>query len=212
MSLEAARKVRPDLTIQPGSHPMPTIASAKLDEHTYLRLQFLFDELRVITFVDDRANSPAKRPTPFPAAVEPRGAPFKDLNFKLVVMSHLVDRHIIDRGRSSELAEFVLKRPFDVGNEGYELVRPVYDYLVRFPPTKQHLDAVETIVVDGGNWIYRYIWPFCDGESGEFDVDHIEGIELCQNLREIHVLSMLNETDFSRLAQLPKLTTRTGIP
>lgn len=41
MSLENARRARPDLTIHPGKHPMPTGGIAKLDEHTRLRLRFL---------------------------------------------------------------------------------------------------------------------------------------------------------------------------
>lgn len=123
-------------------------------------------------------------------------------------MNDLLDRHIIDLGTRRELAEFVLKRPFDVDREGYSLLRPVYDYLVRFPLTKTHLDAVEMIVFDGGNLIYSYIWPFWDGESTEFDVQHIEGIELCQNVREIHAISMFNDTVLTRLLQLPNLKTR----
>ena len=208
MSLENARRARPDLTIHPGKHPMPTGGIAKLDKHTRLRLRFLFDKLRVIEFVDDRAAYPKQRPTPYPAPVDPPGAPFKDPNFKLVVMNDLLNRHIIDLGTRRELAEFVLKRPFDVDREGYSLLRPVYDYLVRFPLTKTHLDAVEMIVFDGGNLIYSYIWPFWDGESTEFDVQHIEGIELCQNVREIHAISMFDETVLTRLVQHPNLKTR----
>jgi hypothetical protein len=212
MSIEDARKARADLTIRPCKHPAPTSGIAMLDDHTRLRLQFLFDELRVIEFVDDRAVYPEKRATPYPAPVDPPGAPFKDPNFKLVVMSELLDRHMIDLGLRRELAEFVLKRPFDVEREGHALLHPVYEYPVRYPLSKMHLDAVETIVFDGGNSIYPYIWPFWGGESDDFDVQHIEGIELCQNVREVHAISMLNETDFSRLAQLPKLKTRRGVP
>lgn len=211
MSIEDAHHARPELTIYPAKHPAPTAGNAKLDEHTRLRLQFLFDELRVIEFVDDRAVYPAKRATPYPQPAEPPGAPFKDPNFKLVVMSDLLDRHLIHLGHPSELAEYVLNRPFNVEEEGYALLKPVYDYLVRYPLTQQHLNGVEMIIFDGGNSIYPYIWPFWDGETNEFDVESIDGIELCQNVREIHVISMLNATDFSHLSRLPKLTKREGV-
>src|SRR5262249_7641328 len=157
MSIGDARETEPSLTIRPGSHPAPTSGLAQLNERLHLRLQFLFDELRVIEFLDDRAVYPDELPTPFPAPVDPPGAPFKDPTFKLVVMSELLDRHIIDLGKPGELAQFVLKRAFDVENEGYSLLRPLYDYLVRFPLSKAHLDAVETIIFDGGNSIYSYI-------------------------------------------------------
>jgi hypothetical protein len=215
MSVGSAQRVYPQLTIRPGNHPMPTFGSAKLDDGTSLRLQFLFEELRVIALFDEQAVYPAKVSTPYPNPVEPPGHPFADPNFKLVVMSDLLDRHIIDLATTRELAAFVLKRPFDIEKEGYALVRPVYDYLVRFPLTPDHISAVETISFDGGLSIYPYIWPFWDGESNEFEVRSVQGLELCQNVTELRDLPTSNgmnfrNAPFRRLPKLSRLTLTIG--
>ncbi|MGY8660837.1 hypothetical protein Q3C01_00530 [Bradyrhizobium sp. UFLA05-109] len=209
MPLRKAQLVYPDLLIRSGQHPMPTLGSVKLDANTTLRLQFLFDELRVIGFVSEKAVFPAKVDMVYPAPTEPPGHPFRDPNFKLAVLSDLLDRNIIHLGTKRELASFVHGRPFDIDAKGYEFIRPVYDYLVRYPLTADQLGAVERIdCADGGSSIHSYIWPFWSGESNEFDVQSVDGIELCRNVTELLDLPTVDVFDFKSapLRRLPKLT------
>ncbi|GLR84734.1 DUF6892 domain-containing protein [Bradyrhizobium iriomotense] len=209
MPLCNAQLVYPDLLVRSGQHPMPTLGSVKLDANTTLRLQFLFDELRVIGFVNEKAVHPAKVDMVYPAPTEPPGHPFSDPNFKLAVLSDLLDRDIIHLGTKRELASFVLGRPFDIDAEGYEFIRPVYDYLVRYPLTADQMDAVERIdCADGGLSIYSYIWPFWSGHSNVFDVQSVDGVELCRNVTELCDLPPVDVFDFksANLRRLPKLT------
>jgi hypothetical protein len=206
MSPADAKRVYPQLDIRPGVHPMPTFGLLRFDDHANLRLQFLFDKLRVIEIFDTKALYQPKLSTPYPAAANPPGHPFVDPNFKLVVMSDLIDRNIITLGTTAELASFVLKRPFDREQEGYSLNRPVYDYLLRYPLGQDHLDKVETIDFGGGLSIYPHIWPFYDGETDDFSVQSIEGIALCRHVTTVCDLPIAGG-DFLRapLRELPKL-------
>lgn len=67
------------------------------------------------------------------------------------------------------------------------------------------LDAVETLDFDGGSSIYHHIWHFWHGEDDTFDIQRLDGIENCPNLRDLNVASMLSAVDVSRLTRLHRL-------
>lgn len=210
MSLQEARRRYPQLSIHAGRHPAPTCGFLKLGAGVVVRLQFLYEQLRVVEILDETAIFPARIPIAYPAPAGPPGYPFHDPNFKLVVLSDLLDRNVIHLGRLEELAVFLIGRPFD-DQEARGLIRPVYDYLVRFPLGAGELDAVERIMFDGGLSIYSYIWPSRDGESEEFGVQNVDGIDLCRNATELVDLPVKNGCDFrsAPFRLLPKLSTLT---
>lgn len=147
-------------------------------------------------------------PGRYPKPSGKAGAPFKDPNLKLVVLSELLRTKQIDLGKPEDLIDHVMRRHVDVEEEGYELLRPAYKYLTRYPLTETMLDSVTTLEFDGGLDIYPYIWPFWDGESDEFDIRSLIGIEHCRNLKSIKVISMVADEakadDFiSALSQKP---------
>lgn len=211
MSPEAAKRARPDLAIHEARHPTPTSGMGQEKDGSQLRLQFLFDKLRVIELVNEQAVYPPPMPTPYPAAEEPAGAPFKDPNLKLAVMSELLDRHLLDLGTPRELASFVLGRPVDLDADGYEMLPAARDYLVRYPLSQELLDAVDTLTFDGGSSIYNFAWYFWGGETHHFDIVSLEGIEACRNLEAVHVIAVFAVTDLSPLQRLPKLRVRKGL-
>jgi hypothetical protein len=101
----------------------------------------------------------------------------------------------------------MLGRPYNPENDPQWLYKcqPAYDYLVSYPLTPQHLAAVETLCFDGGNEIYAYIYPGWDGESDDFNVRALGGLELLPNLRTFNEISMLYVDDFRPLTGLPNL-------
>lgn len=208
MSPAAAMQVVPSLSVNARKHPAPTSGITHLSDGTLLRLQFLFEGLRVIEIVDEWAVYPPKLPTPYPAPEGVAGGPFADPNLKLVVLESLLRLRLLDLGTYEELGTHVLKRAYDMGQDGYDLQRPIYDYLVRYPLAQADLDAVETLMFDGGLEIYRYIWAYWGGSSDVFDVKSLAGIEQCRNVREVHVTAILATPDLSPLNRLPKLRVR----
>lgn len=205
MSIAQVQRAEPGVTIRLRAHPAPTAGTARLDPHTRLCLQFLFGELRVIEFINDRAVYPARSEPAYPAPAGAPGAPFGDPNFKLVVMNDLAERHIIDLGTPRDLAQFVFGRPFDETPQDDALLAPVYDYLVRYPLADADLVAAQNLSFDAGNRIYSYAFPSWDGETDDFDVDSLDGIERLANLETFAASAMLAFHDFARLAGFQKL-------
>jgi uncharacterized protein DUF6892 len=124
-----------------------------------------------------RPDAVYERKISYPSPAGKSGAPFADPNLKLVVLSSLIDAGTIHLRPRQKLATHILGPGYDEDQDGYSLLKPVYDYLVRYPLTSNHLAAVTSIEFDGGSAIYPYAFPFWDGEDGEFDVADLAGIE-----------------------------------
>jgi hypothetical protein len=150
--------------------------------------------LRSVELYDPGAVYAPKLPVLYPAPSGAAGAPFKDVNLKLAVMSELIDNGHIDIGDPQDLYDHVLGRHFDLEAEGYEPVAEARDFLARFPLSQELLDSVTSIEFDGSSTSYSYINYFWDGESDEFTVTSFEGIEALRNLKTIRVISMVDET------------------
>ena len=67
------------------------------------------------------------------------------------------------------------------------------------------LARVESLGFDGGNEIYHYIWYHWDGESNDFDLETIRGIEHCPQLRRFNEISMVKHCDLALLRPLVSL-------
>jgi hypothetical protein len=179
--------------------------SADVSSHYKLLLEFRWGELYQIGFRNPQAVYPAKQPMSYPAPVGVPGTPFADPNFKLAVLSSLVENDVLDLAGYEDLARFVLKRPVDLEKEGYELIPEAYDYLVRYPLSESDLALVETITFDGGNEIYSYCFRFWNGETEEFEVKSLEGIAHCANLRSLICIAVIEKLDIAQLVGLRKL-------
>ncbi|MFV0681159.1 DUF6892 domain-containing protein [Ottowia sp.] len=159
--------------------------------------------LRWIELFDPAAVYPEKQPVAFPAPSGEAGTPFKDANFKLAVLSELMEKAHIDIGEPQDLAEHVLGRPVDLEEEGYASIPQAQAYLARYPLSPQLLAQVRSLELDGGTEIYSYIHRFWGGETEEFDITSFEGIEALPNLKQVRIISMvdMDKVDLSPLKQ-----------
>lgn len=191
------------------SHRAPVYDSmyfvADVSHETKLALEFRWQELYAISLRNPAAVYPDKQPMAYPAPAGAPGAPFGDPDFKLAVMSSLLESGALDLAAPEDLAAFVLKRAVDLEEDGYDLISEAYDYLVRYPLTDADLAKVEAITFDGGNEIYPYCYYFWDGESEEFDISSTAGIGLCQNMRQLTCIAMIERLDAADLVGLGKL-------
>ena len=197
MSPAAAEAAMPDLKIGDDLAMMPGVrfGSRSFPDGTKLNVQFTLETITGINFVDPNAIYPEPTSPSYPAASGAPGAPFADVNFKLVALSYLLDAKIVDLGTPQQLAAYVLGRSVDLEEEGYEPIPKARDYLACYPLTDDLLAQVEGLVFDGGNEICRYIQYFWDGEDDYFDIHDISGIELCPNLASLNVISMTGAID-----------------
>ena len=179
--------------------------AAEISSHYRMLVEFRWGKLYQIGFRDAQAVYPEKQPMVYPAPQGAPGAPFADPNFKLVVLSSLLDNDALDLSSYQDLASFVAKRPIDLEKDGYKLLPEAYDYLARYPLTDADLSLVENLTFDGGNAIYPYCYRFWHGETTEFDVRSIEGIGRCENLRSIICIAVIESLDIAQLVGLQKL-------
>jgi hypothetical protein len=208
MSAKAARDVVPKLIMFHSTAAQGAeYYAAGLPGGYRLGTEFHWGRLFKVALFDLNARYPEKTPVPYPAPDGPRGDPFDDPNFKLVVLSSLKGTRAIDLGQPQDLAEFVLRRPVDLEKEGYEPIREAYDYLARYPLGDAELAQVEALNFDGGNPIYRHFYYFWDGEVRDYDVTSISGIARLGNLREFNHVSMLKHFDAAHLIGLNQLET-----
>lgn len=140
---------------------------------------------------------------PLPDA-EP-GLPFADPNLKLVVLNELVQAGVVDLGNADELAMHVLQRCVNLEAEGAQLIPEIYDYLLRYPLSEEQLARVQSLCFDGGLDIYFLIWPRWDGETDEFSVRSLSGIERCPNLRKLSENALTEKLDLRPLQGLKQL-------
>ena len=208
MSPDAAKAIIPKLMMfhSTEAHGAEYYA-AGLPGGYRLGAEFRWGRLFKIALFDLNAKYPDKTAMPYPAPAGRPGEPFDDPNFKLVVLSSLNGIRAIDLGQPQDLAAFVLRRPVDLEQEGYEPIREAYDYLVRYPLSDTHLAEVEALNFDGGIAIYRYFHYFWGGGERDYDVTSVAGVARCTNLREFNQVSMVRRFDAAHLVGLRHLET-----
>lgn len=181
------------------------LGTLKLPGGAIIRVKFTLERLNGISMNNAEAEYTEPTAPPYPEPTGEQGAPFADPNFKLVVLSSLLDAKALDLGRPEDLVAHVLKRPVDLEEEGYAPIDEVIDYLARYPLPASLLDQVKSIVLDGGNEIYSYPYYFWGGDDDMFDVSSLGGIEHCRNLKSLEAISMIDRLDIQQLAPLSKL-------
>jgi len=132
------------------------------------------------------------------------GAPFSDPNVKLYVVGMLMKDGVIDLGSAEELAMHVRGRFVDFTKVGYKPLKDVYQFLVKYPINSAELASLNELWFDRGAEIVPYSWPYYDGETGEFDVFSLAGIEHCPNLRIVSIATQAR-VDLAPLTQLCQL-------
>ncbi|MGM4891387.1 DUF6892 domain-containing protein [Tardiphaga sp. 839_C3_N1_4] len=209
MTLQAAKAEYPSLAfVQDIAGVSQTLQLYGASAADGMQLTALFRDERLLglqLFYPDAiyvAEMPALVPPDLPA-----GAPFADPNFKLVVLDALLEVGLIDLGSASQFLSQVLGRPFDPRDDSQwpHKCQPAYDYLVRIPLTPDQLSAVTALCFDAGNAIYDYIWPGWSGETADFYVRSLEGIEQLTHLRDFNDIALLEANDLSPLSLLPDL-------
>ena len=73
------------------------------------------------------------------------------------------------------------------------------------PLSDDILDKLKYVVWDAGNEVHNLIWTNWGGESDEFYVHDLSGIEACHNLEQLLFIGGASFDDCSPLARLSKL-------
>lgn len=118
---------------------------------------------------------------------------FKNLNFKLAVVQHLMyDKGLLEpRFDAHEFAAEYTRRKIDIDSEGYEPIPEILRWFEKLPVPARLAEYVTELEMDGGDEIYTQICPFWDGEDNRFSVDSIAESELKQfpKLKRVTLMS-----------------------
>ncbi len=113
---------------------------------------------------------------------------FKDFNFKLVVISSILEKEPSFEEELIELRKkYVAPYEWYVGND---LIEEMVSYFEELRLTEEDLEKVTEICFDGGEEIYMLLQPDWGGDSDIFDVTSVEGFEVLKNLKRVDYISM----------------------
>lgn len=138
-------------------------------------------------------------------AQETANSPMVSQNFKLTVISALMDAKVLDFGTFTEFLKQVEGPQYDYENDGYDRSEKAYRFFAELPLTKQQLGKVEELYFDGGIEIYPFVYPFWGGETDEFDIHSLADLKHLPNLRVFEINAMLTDNDLSSMRSLSKL-------
>ena len=126
---------------------------------------------------------------------------FKDLNFKLSVVSALHDL-----GYYVEEAERISEENED-WDDDHEAIPAVLEFYEQLDVNPAYLKEIEGLYPDGGDLAYQYATIAWDGEDEQFDISSLEGIEYLENLKVFAPSSMITMqgVDYSPLLACKKL-------
>jgi hypothetical protein len=112
---------------------------------------------------------------------------FKDFNFKLCVLSALMEE-----GHYVEEAEALHEEHADSA-EDYKPIKQVIAFYRSIEIPERLLATITSLSPDGGDLAYDHAMSVWDGEDDQFDIKSIEGIERLINLEAFTPIAMIAE-------------------
>jgi hypothetical protein len=141
----------------------------------------------------------------YPAATTIPGHPFADPNLKLAVMESLMSDNLLSLGDWEDFYRFIHKQYPGTLTDNIAFSQAAYEYLSCYPLSKEQLEKVTNIYLDGASNIYFYLDKFYDGETNEFFVKSLSGIHYCPEVTEFFSQLAVENLDLSPLRQLTNL-------
>jgi hypothetical protein len=126
---------------------------------------------------------------------------FKDVNFKLAVISVLMeDGHFVEEAEA-------LKAKHGAAAEEFKPIEEVMAFYRSLEIPEALLATVKDLSPDGGDLAYVHAMTEWDGEDDTFDITSIEGIERLVNLESFTPLALMAEggIDYTPLLGCKKL-------
>jgi uncharacterized protein DUF6892 len=129
-----------------------------------------------------------------------------DDNLRLTLLQSAWDQGLLPQFDKRAFYSDVLKNPYDPRaeyNDGID--ERVKKHLLAIPLPKDLLAKLTLVTWDGGNEVFHHIWTNWDGESDEFAVHNLAGVEACRGLETLQFISGAQFKDCSQLAGLSNL-------
>jgi hypothetical protein len=133
-------------------------------------------------------------------------APIRDPNLRLILLEAAWNEDLLPRFDKDAFYRDALKEKYDPRAEYNQRIdERVRDALLSAPLDDDVLSQLKIVTWDGGNEAFLDIWTYWDGESGEFDVVDLAGIEKCTSLERLLFLAGARFPDCVPLGGLTQL-------
>ncbi|MCG8570880.1 MAG: hypothetical protein MJB14_12140 [Spirochaetes bacterium] len=120
-----------------------------------------------------------------------------DKNLKLAIIGELIENGKL----VFDIEEFTAD---DENYDEYEPYAPVEKYFHELDLKKYDLDSVDYLGIAPYGEGINAVWNQYDGEDDYFDVDSLDGIEICKNIKEV-TFECFKGNDLAPLGKLKKL-------
>ena len=121
---------------------------------------------------------------------------FSDVNFKLAVISELMEAGAVDLGDFPSFLQRIEGPDYDYENDGYQLSRRAYQYFRDVELTQSQLAKIDRLTFDGGLKIYRRFPASVFQEN--------------RKLADVMPLEPLSDTHIEGLCRWHRTVTHTG--
>jgi hypothetical protein len=133
-------------------------------------------------------------------------ADVKDPNLRLTLLQAAWDAGALPPFDKQAFYQNTLGEPYDPKADYNERIdKRVRDALLATPMPDDVLERLKVVAWDGGNDVHHFVWTNWDGESDEFDVADLTGIEKCKNLERLLFIAGARFTDCKPLTGMSKL-------
>lgn len=137
-------------------------------------------------------------------------AEIRDPNLRLTILHSAWNAGLLPPFDKEAFYRDVLHDPWDADADyNDEVDERVRKHLLTIPLPSDLLAKLTRVTWDAGNEVFNYIWTTFDGESDEFAVRDLNGIEACKNLDVLEFTGGAAFRDCAPLAGLPKLSSAT---
>lgn len=133
-----------------------------------------------------------------------------DRNLKYLILERLSENDQYPDKDAEEIYRDEFGEKWDtMADYNYEPNPRIEEYYEKVNPADYGAEKLESLVLDDVLDIYHNVWGQWDGECDYFDIESLEGIEVCSGLTELDLSISLQIKDISPLKALKKLTTLT---
>lgn len=128
-----------------------------------------------------------------------------DKNLRLAIIGNLIQEEYFQFS-IEDFFENELNKKFDLmAKYNYEPLPEVEEYFKQLDLKSLGAEKLESIYFEAGDDIIHFVWNQWDGEDEYFDIQSLDGIEICKNIKELNIDLLSNITDLTPLESLSKL-------
>ena len=128
-----------------------------------------------------------------------------DHNLRYALLEDLANQKIFQFDKKTFFKEQLKKEYDPCASYNYQPCEPIEVYFQSIDLLSQPLENIDALDWSASSNVIHYIWQQWDGEDEYVDLESLEGIEICPNIKSITVEYLWRVTNLSPLSKLKKI-------